>query len=132
MLGLNPDELMLSPTLSGNTPGSVKERIKKLNAATKLSVCMMAWNKQDDFKPDETANYYQEEVGYTPYFHFKNGRLLSSSTAHSGSLAGLVSALASPAADLTSALLGLRLCFNTRNRAIEFGKTFIDIFNELI
>ena len=111
MLGLNPDVLMLSPTLSDNTPDSVRKRIKQLNAATKLSVCMAAWNKVDGFDPDETANYYQEEVGYTPYFHFRDGRLLSSGHAHYGSSAGLVSANANAAAAYTIAHLGLRLCY---------------------
>ena len=132
MLGLNPDELILSPTLSDNTPDSVKERIKKLNAATKLSVCMMAWNKQDSFELDETANYYQKGVGYAPYFHFRDGRLLSSGTANNGSYAGIVLASANYSAAYTSANFGLRLSFETQNRAVEFGKTFIETFNELV
>ena len=132
MLGLNPDELMLSPTLSDNTPDSVRKRIKQLNAATKLSVCMMAWNKIDGFEPDEIAVYLQENVGHTPHFDLKDGMLLSSGSAYLGSLAGLVSAYANPAAANTNANFGLRLCLKTRERAIEFGETFIEIFNELI
>ena len=132
MLGLNPDELMLSPTLSDNTPDSVRNRIKQLNAATKLSVCIMAWNKQDDFEPDETASYYQKDVGYTPHFHHKDGKLLSSGYAFLGSIAGIVYAIAYPAASNTYAHFGLRLCLGTRNRAIEFGEVFIETFNELI
>ena len=132
MLGLNPDELMLSPTLSDNTPDSVRNRIKQLNAATKLSVCMMAWNKQDSFELDETASYYQEGVGYTPYFDYKDGRLLSSGSATNGSYAGLVYAPALHAAAYTHAYFGLRLCLGTRNRAVEFGEVFIETFNELI
>ena len=34
-------------------------REKQIQAAYKLSVCMMAWNKQDGFEPDETANFNQ-------------------------------------------------------------------------
>ena len=132
MLGLNPDELMLSPTLSDNTPDSVRKRIKQLNAATKLSVCMAAWNKVDGFYPDESANYYQEGVGYTPYFNFKDGRLLSSGDAAYGSLAGLVDAYAYFAAAYANAYFGLRLCFKSRDRAVEFGEVFIETFNELI
>jgi hypothetical protein len=105
---------------------------KQIQAAYKLRVCMKAWNKQDGFKPDETANYYQEEAGYTPYFYFKNGRLLSSGYATYGSFAGLVNALASYAAAYTIANIGLRLCFITRKRAIEFSEIFIEVFNELI
>ena len=132
MLGLNPDELMLSPTLSDNTPDIVRKRIKQLNAATKLSVCMMAWNKIDEFEPAEMASYYQEGVGYTPHFNFKDGKLLSSGNATYGTYAGIVLAFASYAAAIPNAYFGLRLCLKTRDRAVEFGKTFIEIFNELI
>jgi len=105
---------------------------RQIQAAYKLRVCMKAWNKQDGFNLDETASYYQEGVGYTPYFDYKDGRLLSSGTAYYGSHAGFVSTYASYAAAYTHAYFGLRLCLGTRNRAIEFGKVFIDIFNELI
>ena len=132
MLGLNPDELMLSPTLSDNTPDSVRNRIRQLNAVTKLSVCMMAWNNIDGFKPDEKANYHQEGVGYTPHFNHKDGRLLRCRDAYYGSSAGLGNASASYASANTAALFGLRLSFETRNRAVEFGKVFIETFNELI
>ena len=132
LLGLNPDELMLSPTLSDNTPNSVRNRIRQLNAATKLSICMNAWNKQDGFKPNETANYYQKNTGYTPHFYFKNGKLLSSGYAYNVSYAGIVNASANLADVYTSAYIGLRLCLKTQDRAIEFGETFIETFNELI
>ena len=132
MLGLTPDELMIRPTLSDNTPDSVRNRIKQLNAATKLSVCMMAWNNIDGFKPDEKANYHQEGVGYTPHFNYKDGRLLSSGFAYYGSIAGIVLASAFYSAAITFAYLGLRLCLGTRNRAVEFGEVFIETFNELI
>ena len=105
---------------------------KKVQAAYKLRVCMKVWNKQDGFDPDETANYYQKDVGYTPLFNYKNGRLLSSGYASYGSNAGIVNAYAKHAAATTTAFFGLRLCLKTRDRAVEFGKTFIDIFNELI
>ena len=132
MLGLNPDELMLSPTLSDNTPESVRKRIKQLNAATKLSVCMMAWNKQDGFEPNEKSVYYQEKTGYTPHFRHKNGSLLSSGYANYGSLAGIVPAYAHTAAEYTYAHFGLRLCLKTQERAVEFSEAFIETFNELI
>lgn len=105
---------------------------KQIQAAYKLRVCMKAWNKQDGFKPDETANYNQEEAGYTPYFYFKNGRLLSSGAAYYGSYAGIVAAIANSAAATAFAYFGLRLCFITRKRAIEFSEIFIEVFNELI
>ena len=105
---------------------------KKLQAIYKLRVCMKAWNKQDKFELDEKASYYQEGVGYTPYFLLRDGNLLSSGYAINGSYAGIVHAFANYSAAITIANFGLRLCFITRNRAIEFGETFIEIFNELI
>ena len=105
---------------------------KKVQAAYKLRVCMKAWNKQDEFEPDETANYYKKGAGYTPHFKYKDGRLLSSGFAFYGSFAGLVYAYALHAAAITYANFGLRLCFKSQDRAVEFGEVFIDIFNELI
>ena len=137
MLGLNPDELMLSPTLSDNTPDSVRNRIRQLNAATKLSVCMMAWNKQDDFEPDEMANYYEGGVGYTPQFYITDGKLLlSSDSVNTGAAVGIVYAKGFYSDEYIDvppdANLGLRLSLSSRDRAIDFGKTFLETFNELI
>ena len=104
---------------------------KKLQAAYKLRVCMKAWNKLDGFEPDETALYGKRKEGYTPHFLFKDGKLLSSGNAITGSHAGIANANATTSAAYASAL-GLRLCLGTRNRAIEFGEVFIETFNELI
>ena len=108
----------------------VKE--KQIKAAYKLLVCMEAWNKQDGFKPDETALYGKRKEGYAPHFLFKDGKLLSSGSTYYGSIAGIVSAYAYSAAVFTLANFGLRLCFKTQKRAIEFGEVFIETFNELI
>ena len=108
----------------------VKE--KQIKAAYKLSVCMKAWNKQDSFEPDEKSSWKENDVGYTPYFILRDGKLLSSGNAYNGSTAGLVIAYAYYAASYTSAYFGLRLCFKTQERAVEFGEVFIETFNELI
>ena len=108
----------------------VKE--KQIKAAYKLSVCMMAWNKLDGFEPDETALYGKRKEGYAPHFLFKDGKLLSSGFANNGSSAGIVYASATHAAANSIAHIGLRISFETQKRAVEFGETFIDIFNELI
>ena len=107
-------------------------RERQHQAAYKLSVCMTAWNKQDKFELDEKASWKENNVGYTPYFKLRDGKLLSYGHASYGSNAGLVLANTTNAAVFTSTYFGLRLCFITRKRAVEFGKTFIDIFNELI
>ena len=105
---------------------------RKIQAAYKLRVCVAAWNRQDGFEPDETASYYQKDVGYTPHFHHKDGKLLSSGLASIGSNAGIVHASVTYAAAFTYANVGLRLCLSTPKRAVEFGKTFIETFNELV
>ena len=105
---------------------------KKLQAIYKLRVCMAAWNRIDGFEPNEKASYYQEKVGYTPYFLLRDDRLLSAGYAYNGSLAGIVNAHANYSAASTNAYFGLRICLVTRDRAIEFGEAFINIFNELI
>lgn len=105
---------------------------RRIQAAYKLRVCVAAWNRQDGFEPDEIANYYEGGVGYAPYFYFNGCNLLLSGSANSGSSAGIVYAIAYDYDSHTSMYFGLRLSLKTRDRAIEFGKTFIDIFNELI
>lgn len=104
---------------------------RQIQAAYKLRVCMKAWNRQDGFKPDEKAEWYAKNVGYTPHLLFRDGILLSSDDAYTGSSTGLVSAYAYETAN-ANALLGLRLCLSSEKRAVEFSETFIDIFNELI
>ena len=106
--------------------------VREIQAAYKLRVCMKAWNRQDGFEPDETANYNQAGAGYTPYFLFIKGRLRSSGYANYGAYAGFVHTFADYPGSYSDATFGLRLSFITKERAIEFGKTFIETFNELI
>ena len=107
-------------------------RERQHQAAYKLSVCMEAWNKIDHFEPDETTLYGKRKEGYAPHFLFKDGKLLSSGFALAGSSTGIVSANATYAASSPYAYFGLRLSFETKKRAVEFGQVFIETFNELI
>ena len=109
-------------------------RERQLQAEYKLSVCMMAWNKADGFVPNEKAHFYQKEGGYVPHFNLENGSLHSSGNAATGSSTGIVFAYAYTNNEIsyTSAHFGLRLPLKTYERAVDFGKTFLDIFNELI
>ena len=111
-------------------------RERQHQAAYKLSVCMMAWNKQDGFEPDEMANYYEGGVGYTPQFYIADGKLLlSSNSVNSGASVGIVYAKGFYSDEYIitpDANLGLRLSLKTRERAVAFGKIFIETFNELI
>ena len=105
---------------------------KKFQAAYKLRVCTTAWNKQDGFVPDEIAGYLKEETGFIPHFNYKDGRLLSSGNAAYGSVTGIAYGTVYYTTAYPYAHFGLRLSLKTRDRAVEFGRTFINIFNELI
>lgn len=90
--------------------------IKALSALNKLFTIAQAWNKADDFVPD-FSNSMQDK--WFPWFVYDKG------------VAGFVYAAASNTATYTSAHFGSRLCFKTRNRAIQFGKQFVDLYNEV-
>ena len=107
-------------------------RERQLQAAYKLSVCMMAWNKQDEFNPDETAFNNQKNEGYAPFFYLEHNGFLSLGYATASSYVGLVSIYKNYTNIVSHACMGLRFSFITRERAYEFGKALIDIFNELI
>ena len=107
-------------------------REKQHQAAYKLSVCMDAWNKQDEFNPDETAFNNQKNEGYAPFFYLEHNGFLSLGYATASSYVGLVSIYKNYTNIVSHACMGLRFSFITRERAYEFGKAFIEIFNELI
>ena len=107
-------------------------REKQFQAAYKLSVCMMAWNKQDGFEPDETAFNNQKNEGYAPFFYLEHNGFLSLGYATDSSYVGLVSIYKNYTNIVSHACMGLRFSFITRERAYEFGKAFIGTFNELI
>lgn len=105
---------------------------RQIQATYKLRVCMKAWNKRDGFEPDERTVYYQKEAGYTPHFYFKSCRLRVSGYATTGTHSGILSASVKLSSALPFASFGLRLSLKTRERAVAFGKVFIETFNELI
>ena len=107
-------------------------RERQHQAAYKLSVCMAAWNKQDGFNPDETSFNNQKNEGYAPFFYLEHNGFLSLGYATDSSFVGLVSVYRNYTNIVSHACMGLRFSFITRERAYEFGKAFIDIFNELI
>ena len=108
-------------------------REKQIQAAYKLSVCMKAWNKQDGFEPDEMVLCRGINEGYTPNFCFEDDKLMPLYNASPGSFIGIIIANSSNGGfALSFTHFGLRLSLKTRERAIEFGETFIETFNELI
>ena len=90
--------------------------IKALSALNKLFTIAQAWNKADDFVPD-FSNSMQDK--WFPWFVYDKG------------VAGFVSAYTSSTPSNASAYIGSRLCFKTRNRAIQFGKQFVGLYNQV-
>lgn len=92
------------------------KHIKALIAYNRLCTIAQAWNKADGFEPDfsNTSQYK-----YFPWFVYDNGA------------AGFVYAITYNTATAATASIGSRLCFKTRERAMQFGKQFIDLWNDV-
>ena len=90
--------------------------IKALVALNELFTIAEAWNKADNFVPDFSD---ASQPKYFPWFVYDKGA------------AGFVCAGTNNAATSTSASFGSRLCFKTRNRAIQFGKQFVGLYNQV-
>lgn len=92
------------------------KHIKALIAYNRLCTIAQAWNKADGFEPDfsNTSQYK-----YFPWFEY------------SRDAAGFVCASTYGTAAHANANFGSRLCFMTRERAEQFGKQFIDLWNDV-
>ena len=89
---------------------------KAMVAMYKLITIAEAWNKADNFVPDyDNAN----QAKWFPWFK-KQGT------------EGFVPASSEYSASYVAASLGSRLCFSTCKRAEQFGKQFIDLWNDLL
>ena len=92
------------------------KHIKALIALNELFTIAQAWNKADDFVPD-FSNSMQDK--WFPWFVYDKGA------------AGFVCAYTNNAPSSSTAYIGSRLCFKTRNRAIQFGKQFVGLYNQI-
>lgn len=90
--------------------------IKALIALNKLFTIAEKWNKEDGFVPDFSN---KKQWKYFPWFEY------------SKEAAGFVFADAAYAASVAYALFGSRLCFKSESRAEEFGKKYVDLYNEV-
>ena len=90
---------------------------KALRSLVKLVTIAEAWNKADGFVPDYSNS---DQWKYYPWFKYDH---------HT---AGFVFALTSHTAPNTSASFGSRLCFKSSERAAQFGKQFIDLWNDFL
>ena len=92
------------------------KHIKALIAYNRLCTIAQAWNKADDFTPDFSN---RNQTKWFPWF------------VYSDDAAGFVCAYTDSAAACAYAFFGSRLCFMTRERAEQFGKQFIDLWNDV-
>ena len=89
---------------------------KAMVAMYKLITIAEAWNKADNYIPDyNNPNQYK----YLPWFTYNN------------KTAGFVCSTYVMSSNAT-ATVGSRLCFSTSERAVQFGKQFIDLWNDLL
>ena len=92
------------------------KHIKALIALNELFTIAQAWNKADDFVPD-FSNSMQDK--WFPWFVYDKGA------------AGCVFATSNNTPSYSNASVGSRLCFKPRNRAIQFGKQFVGLYNQV-
>ena len=92
------------------------KHIKALIAYNRLCTIAQAWNKADDFTPDFSN---RNQTKWFPWF------------VYSDDAAGFVFAYTRNAASIAYANIGSRLCFMTRERAEQFGKQFIELWNDV-
>lgn len=92
------------------------KHIKALIALNELFTIAEAWNKEDDFIPD-FSDCGQKK--WFPWFAYEKAtkRFVFSSTAYA------------PASAFAN--FGSRLCFNTSERAEQFGRQFADLYNKV-
>ena len=87
-----------------------------LLALNKLFTIAEAWNKEDNFVPDFSD---KNQDKWFPWFKYDEDAV------------GFVCAISSSAPSVCASL-GSRLCFKTSKRAAQFGKQFVDLFNEVL
>lgn len=92
------------------------KHIEALVALNRLFTIAEAWNKADGFVPD-FLSWNQEK--WFPWFKYDKDA------------AEFVCVSMYSATSYASAYLGSRLCFKTRERAEQFGKQFIELYNKV-
>lgn len=90
--------------------------IKAIIALNRLFSIAEAWNKADGFVPDFSDT---SQWKYFPWFKW------------SDDTAGFVSANTNLTASAANASFGSRLCFKSESRAMQFGKMYADLYNDV-
>ena len=91
------------------------KHIEALVALNRLFTIAEAWNKADGFVPD-FSDWHQEK--WFPWFSYDK------------KTAVFVFVYTDRAYTSATAAFGSRLCFKTRERAEQFGKQFIELYNK--
>lgn len=123
----NADFTVSKKILSGNTVNLQDvtrlvndinpQHVKALISLNELFTIAEAWNKKDGFVPDySNGNQYK----YFPWFVYDKDA------------AGFVYAYTANTLSNAYANIGSQLCFKTANRARQFGKQFIDLWNDVL
>lgn len=92
------------------------KHINALIALNKLFTIAEAWNKEDGFVSDFLD--WEQDKWY-PWFRYDND------------VVGFVYASTSNAPATAYAFIGSRLCFKTSERAAQFGRQFVDLYNKV-
>lgn len=92
------------------------KHIKALIALNELFTIAEAWNNEDGFVPDFSD---REQDKWFPWFKYDKNT------------ARFVYAFTNNSSILGYAYFGSRLCFKTSERAEQFGKQFVDLYNEV-
>lgn len=92
------------------------KHVEALIALNKLFTIAQAWNKEDSFVPDFSD---EKQNKWFPWFEYDKN------------VAGFVYATTGNTPTAGHTLIGSRLCFKTSNRAEQFGKQFVDLYNEV-
>ena len=90
--------------------------IEALIALNELFTIAQAWNKEDGFVPD-FSDWHQGK--WFPWFKYDKDA------------AGFVFAYTTSTPTYADANVGSRLCFKSSARAAQFGKQFIDLWNDV-
>lgn len=116
-LGLKPNTCY---NLSEHVPKFVSDinpkHIEALIALNELFTIAEAWNKEDEFVPD-FSDCKQDK--WFPWFEYHEN------------VAKFVCIRAGNAPTFAYASVGSRLCFKTPERAEQFGKQFVDLYNKV-
>lgn len=132
-----------SKEILGNDDSETSIKVSKSNAKVfkfldELITIAKAWNKLDNFVPDFSD---KNQNKYIPRFILSNNKIAYYDTVCSygisnfavyGALAGLGCFASDGAVGTADADIGFRSAFKTKERAEQFGKQFINLWNDFL